>query len=78
MADKLLDYSGVETLWSKILKLINRKLRVSSSKGNLLKESADGLLVSPLHKLTFGPYEYDGSKDISVTVYDGEYEFEKE
>lgn len=46
--------------------------KVSSHKGNLLKIE-DGLLVEPMHTLKFGPYEYDGSKDVSVTIYDGEY-----
>ena len=48
-------------------------VRVSSHKGNLLKVEAEGLQVDPLHKLSFGPYEYDGTKDVSVTIYDGEY-----
>ena len=48
-------------------------VRVSSHKGNLLKAEQDGMVVEPLHTLSFGPYEYDGSKDVSVTIYDGEY-----
>ena len=51
-------------------------VRVSSAAGNKIQRDADGLLVEPLHKLTFGPYEYDGTKDVSVTIYDGEYKYE--
>ena len=48
-------------------------VNISKSENNFLKLNADGLQVGPLHKLSFGPYEYDGSKDVSVTIYDGEY-----
>lgn len=98
MADKFLDYSGVEILWGKIRRLLDRKLesvtnhddtievtsgreiavKVSSAEGNLL-ESRQGLYVKApvLHKLTFGAdkeYIYDGTEDVTVPVYKGEYE----
>ena len=34
----------------------------------------DGLYVPKNHKLTLGEVVYDGSKDVSVPVYDGTYE----
>lgn len=50
-------------------------VRISSNKNNVLVvEEGNGLLVPKNHKLIFGPYEYDGSKDITVTIYDGEYQ----
>ena len=97
MADKFLDYSGVETLWKKIRKLLDRKLesvtnrndsievtsgreiavKVSSAEGNLLKVNQGLYVAAPvLHKLTFGSdkqYVYDGTEDITVPVYNGEY-----
>ena len=101
MADKtygkFLDYSGVETLWKKIRKLLDRKLesvtnrndsievtsgreiavKVSSAEGNLLKVDQGLYAAAPvLHKLTFGSdkqYVYDGTEDITVPVYNGEY-----
>lgn len=101
MADKtygkFLDYSGVEILWEKIRKLLDRKLesvinhdetievtsgreiavKISSAEGNLL-EVKHGLYVAApvLHKLTFGSdkqYIYDGTEDVTVPVYNGEY-----
>ena len=50
-------------------------VKVSSSEGNLLVVD-QGLYVSApvLHKLTFGAgeeYVYDGTKDVTVPVYDG-------
>ena len=49
--------------------------RVSSHKGNLLKVD-NGLLVEPLKTLKFGDYKYDGTEDVNVTVYNGEYQDE--
>ena len=50
-------------------------VKVSSAENNLLHVERDGLYSAApvLHKLTFGPYEYDGSKDVDVDIYDGEY-----
>ena len=46
--------------------------RISSNKNNNL--SVDGGLYVPKNNtLTFGPYKYDGSEDVSVAIYDGEY-----
>lgn len=99
MADKFLDYSGVELLWRKIKQLTDKKLekvepadqtitvsdknkiavRISKSEGNLLSAKQDGLYSARpvLAKLTFGAkeeYTYDGTKDVTVPVYDGKYE----
>lgn len=100
MAEKYLNDSGVELLWRKIIKLLNRKIesvesaddsisvtnknevsvRISSSENNLLQLiPGQGLYVqapSKMHKLTFGAgqeYVYDGSEDVTVPVYNGEY-----
>lgn len=56
-------------------------VKISSSEGNLLGVKQDGLYSSQpvLHKLTFGAggeYVYDGTKDVTVPVYDGEYIYE--
>ena len=49
-------------------------VRVSSNKNNVLTVDKDkGLYVPKNKKLAFGPYEYDGSQEVVVTVYDGEY-----
>ena len=49
-------------------------VRVSSNKNNMLEvETGKGLYVPKNHVLKFGPYEYDGTEDVIVTVYDGEY-----
>jgi hypothetical protein len=53
--------------------------RVSSTQDNLLSvEKGKGLYVKMpvLHKLTFGAdkeYTYDGTEDVTVPVYNGEY-----
>ena len=54
-------------------------VKVSSSEGNLLDVKQDGLYSGTpvLHKLTFGAggeFVYDGTKDITVPVYDGSHE----
>ena len=55
-------------------------VRVSSTQDNLLSvEKGKGLYVKKpvLHKLTFGSdkdYVYDGSEDVTVPVYGGQYE----
>lgn len=50
-------------------------VKVSPKKGNLLKiEKGKGLVVDPLHTLTFGAdqnYTYDGTEDVTVPVYQG-------
>lgn len=53
-------------------------VNISKSEDNLLSLEQDGLYSSRpvLKKLTFGAREefvYDGTKDITVPVYDGEY-----
>ena len=49
-------------------------VRISSNKNNLLSIDKDkGLFVPKNKKLIFGDYEYDGSEEVIVTVYDGEY-----
>lgn len=53
-------------------------VKVSSSEGNLLSVEQDGLYSARpvLHKLTFGAdkeYTYDGTEDVTVPVYNGEY-----
>lgn len=94
---KYLDYSGVESLWQRILKKLEKKLdsvtnyddsvevhsnreiavKVSASENNLLSvQPGKGLYAAApvLHKLTFGAdqeYVYDGTKDVTVPVYDG-------
>ena len=96
MADKWLDYAGVETLWRKIRQRYDKKLdsvinrddsievtsgreiavKVSPAENNILKViPGEGMYadMSALHKLKFGPYEYDGSKDVIVEIYDGDY-----
>ena len=54
-------------------------VRISKSEDNLLSLKQDGLYSSRpvLAKLTFGAkeeYTYDGTKDVTVPVYDGKYE----
>jgi len=53
-------------------------VRVSSKKDNLLKVDPDkGLLVDKMHTLTFGSdknYTYDGTEDVTVPVYKGDYD----
>ena len=56
-------------------------VKVSSTENNLLSKQGDGLYAAApvLHKLTFGAGEafvYDGTKDITVPVYDGSYTYE--
>ena len=50
-------------------------VKVSPRKGNLLKvEKGKGLVVDPLHTLTFGSdknYTYNGTEDVTVPVYQG-------
>ena len=51
---------------------------VSGRSGNALKLTGNGLYVSEKakaveHKLTIGPHEYDGSADVAVGLYNGEY-----
>ena len=54
-------------------------VKISSSEGNLLRlEAGNGLYVDRpvLHKLTFGStqdYVYDGTEDVTVPVYTGDY-----
>ena len=53
-------------------------VKVSSSEDNLLSVKQDGLYSARpvLHKLTFGSdkdYVYDGTEDVTVPVYGGEY-----
>ena len=55
------------------------KVQISKSEDNLLSVKQDGLYSARpvLHKLTFGAkeeYTYDGTKDVTVPVYDGKYE----
>lgn len=64
---KFASYEAIERLWLRITQLFNKKLE------NVAHKDASGRLVEPAHKLSFGPYEYDGTKDVSVTIYDGEY-----
>ena len=49
------------------------KVKISESEDNQLKLK-QGLYVPKNHTLSFGPYKYDGTEDISVTIYDGEYQ----
>ena len=63
------------------IKVTNKQeiaVRISASENNLLQViPGEGLYVqapSKMHKLTFGAnqdYIYDGSKDVTVPVYDG-------
>lgn len=49
--------------------------KISSESSNAL-QLKDGLYAPKNHKLTFGANEafvYDGTKDVTVPVYDGEY-----
>ena len=70
---KYLDYEGLDLLWQRILKLVEKaEPKISPDQGNQLKNQ-NGLFVPKNHVLKFGPYEYDGTKDVSVTIYDGEY-----
>lgn len=54
-------------------------VKISDTEGNLLRlEAGKGLYVDRpvLHKLTFGSkqdYVYDGTKDVTVPVYTGNY-----
>lgn len=54
-------------------------VKISTAEGNLLKlDAQNGLYVGQptLHKLTFGSkqdYVYDGTKDVTVPVYTGDY-----
>lgn len=52
-------------------------VKVSSAEGNLLGVKQGLFVKAPtLHKLTFGAnkeYVYDGTEDVTVPVYDGEY-----
>lgn len=55
-------------------------VRVSSNKNNILGIDKDkGLYVAKMHKLTFGSdqaYTYDGTEDVTVPVYGGDYDNE--
>ena len=64
---KFATYEAIDRLWVRIKQLFDKKFE------HVAHKDQDGRLVEPVHKLTFGPYEYDGTKDITVTVYDGEY-----
>ena len=62
----------------------NREISValSESEGNLLSVETGGLYAKApvLHKLTFGAgeeYVYDGTKDITVPVYDGTHDIKE-
>ena len=54
-------------------------VKISSTEGNLLRvDTGKGLYVAmpALHKLTFGSkqdYVYDGTQDVTVPVYTGDY-----
>ena len=52
-------------------------VKVSPAENNLLKiDAGKGLFVAKMHKLTFGSdknYVYDGTEDVTVPVYQGEY-----
>ena len=56
-------------------------VNVSSSEGNLLQVKKGLYVAAPvLHKLTFGSdknYVYDGTEDVTVPVYKGEYDIEE-
>ena len=56
-------------------------VKVSSLEGNLLKVEKGLYVAAPsLHKLTFGSdknYVYDGTEDVTVPVYKGEYDIEE-
>ena len=75
--DKKLD--SVESHDSSVSVISNNKIAVniSSTANNALEVKQDGIYVNAtpvLHKLTFGAkeeYTYDGSKDVTVPVYDG-------
>lgn len=56
-------------------------VRISDAEGNLLqlktKSGEKGLYVPTAHRLTFGAeqeYVYDGTEDVTVPVYMGDYE----
>jgi hypothetical protein len=78
--DKKLD--SVESHDNTIRVVSGREIavKVSNAENNAIQTKEDGLYVSSiptLHKLTFGAggeYVYDGSKDVTVPVYDGSYE----
>ena len=76
--DKKLD--SVTNQDSSITVTAGRKIaaRFSVEEGNAIKLNRDGLFVpekakAVQHKLKLGEVEYDGSEDVNVPVYDGEY-----
>ena len=75
--DKKLDSvaNGDETITVSSGRVIS--VRVSSRKDNILQvDKHKGLFVPKNKKLTFGSdknYVYDGTEDITVPVYNGEY-----
>ena len=50
-------------------------IKLSPKEDNILQllttAGEEGLYVPKMHKLTFGSFEYDGSEDVTVPVYDG-------
>ena len=78
LTDKKLE--KVENADSSIQVIDKNKIsvRVSTSEGNLLSVKQDGLYSErpALHKLIFGSdkqYVYDGTEDVTVNTYDGQY-----
>lgn len=67
MSKKFAAYEAIERLWQRITQRYDKKFE------HVAHKDANGRIVEPMHKLSFGPYEYDGTKDVSVTIYDGEY-----
>lgn len=78
--DKKLD--SVESHDSSIRVVSGRRIaaRISDAENNAIEVKQDGLYVNSvptLHTLTFGAkeeYTYDGTKDVTVPVYDGDYD----
>ena len=73
--DKKLDSVTNKNSTIKVTNSLEIEVKVSPAEDNLLVVN-QGLFVPKNHKLTFGldkAYEYDGTKDVEVPVYDGTY-----
>lgn len=68
--EKFVSYSNLEEFWKRITKKYDKKIEDITNRVEILE-------TKKLHKLTFGSdknYVYDGSEDVTVPVYNGEYE----
>lgn len=79
--DKKLDYVTNHDDSIKVVQKNRIAVQISEAEKNLLQLKTEygknGLYVPTAHKLTFGAgeaYVYDGTEDVTVPVYTGDYE----